>query len=336
MTAQGNGNNLLVQGRLIWTLGSDMFAGQVKTDMQTKAPIISKDGVNPVIEYGFGLAIPKIDPATGQNTEEYIKVWQALNAEAMTLYPSGQIPQDFAMKYKDGDAAIDKNGKSYAEREGYAGHFVLTCTTRIPIKYFIYQGGNNVLVNDGIKCGDYVNAQLNIKAHPAIGQGKAGLYVNPGCVQLIAPGKEIINAPSGDQVFGQAAPGYNGQIEQPVQPAMPAMATPGAPVMPAAALAPGSVDPHYGVLPPGHQPVQPMMPAPGGVIQGNPYAAPQMPVMGNPPAPVVGHPAMTAVGAPPAMPGSVPPAYPGNPAAPTLPGYVPPTPVIPGMPGIPA
>lgn len=264
---QSNGNSLTVQGRMVWTLGTNMFAGKQKTNMQTKQVIIDQRTGQPVIEYGFGLAIPKIDPTTGKHTEEFVKIWQALHAEAMTLFPSGQIPPTFAMKYKDGDTAVDDQGRPYSTREGYAGHFVVTCTTRLPIKYFIWQGGNNVLVNEGFKCGDYVNVQMNIKAHPAVGTSKAGLYVNPGAVQMIQPGKEIINAPSGDQMFGQNAPAYQGQVIPPQQ-TMPGQLPPqnAGPLMPpmgqqqqAQQFQPAQPqhDPHYGILPPGHQPPPP-------------------------------------------------------------------------------
>jgi hypothetical protein len=269
-----NGNNLLVQGRILWTMGN-LFEGKKKLDYNTNQPEFDVNG-QPVVEYGFGLAIPKVDPRTGQPTEMFSKVWQILHQEAFTLYPSGQLPPDFAMKYKDGDG-IDHNGKPFADREGYKGHIVLTCTTQIPIKYFRFEGGNNILVNSGIKCGDYVNVQLNIKAHPAKGRGKAGLYLNPSAVQLIQEGKEIINAPSGDQIFGMVAPAYQGEVVAPVAPTMPQMGVPamGAPMMPGAATAPQAyphqpamtppmgapampaAQPHYGVLPQTHQPAAP-------------------------------------------------------------------------------
>ena len=208
---QSNGTSILVQGRIVWTLGSDIFQGKVKTDDRTKQVIIDQKTGQPVVEYGFGLAIPKIDPRTGQNSAEYVKVWQALNAEALSIFPTGHIPQGFSMKYKDGDG-VDHNGVPFSNREGHAGHIILACVTRIPIKYFRFEGGNNILVNNGFKCGDYVNVQLNIKAHPALGQSKAGLYVNPSAVQFIAAGKEIINTPSGDQLFGTQSPVYSGEV----------------------------------------------------------------------------------------------------------------------------
>jgi len=307
MTTQSNGNNLVVQGRIVWITGESLFEGKQKTDFNTNAPVFGNDG-NPVVEYGFGIAIPKIDPATGQNSAEYVKVYQALHAEALTLYPGGQLPPGFAMKYKDGDS-VDHNGKSFSEREGYAGHIVLSCTTQIPIKFFKFEGGNNILVNDGIKNGDYVNVQLNIKAHPAKGQGKPGLYLNPSAVQLIQAGQEIIKTPSGDAIFGQAAPAYSGQVVADTAPTMPNVAhAPAAPAMPgqapAAPVAPVAPAPHYDVLPAGHQPQAPVAPA-APVMPGQAPAAPVMPGQA-PAAPVM-----------PVMPGQAPVAH--APAAPVMP-----------------
>lgn len=265
---QTNTNNLVAQGRIVWSTGG-LFEGRAKTDYNTGQPVYGADG-QPSKEFGFGLAIPKIDPATGQLTAMYQQVWQALHNEALTLYPNGQIPPGFAMKFKDGDS-VDHNGKNYADREGYAGHIVLACTTQLPIKFFRFEGGNNIMVNDGVKVGDYVNVQLNIKAHPAKGQGKAGLYLNPSAVQLVQPGKEIINTPSGDQIFGNAAPApYNGQVEAPVNTPMPGMTPQGMPgqmqpqqqapamnpAMPPQQQVPAQANPHYGVLPGQMQPQQ--------------------------------------------------------------------------------
>ena len=344
MAPQSNGNNLVVQGRIVWNIGSNLFEGKQKTDYNTNAPVFDQAG-NPKIEYGFGLAIPKTDPTTGQPTAEFTKVWEALHKEAFTLYPSGQIPPGFAMKFKDGDG-IDHTGKSYADREGHAGHIILMCTTQIPIKYFLFQGGNNILVNEGIKTGDYVNVQLNIKSHPAKGQGKAGLYLNPSAVQLIQPGKEIINAPSGDQIFGQAAPSYVGQAVADTAPSMPQgmtqeaaimQPTPamGAPAMPAQAVPAPQAQPHYGVLPQTHQPVVPNNM--GGMVQPGIAAPGSLPA--NPANPAqLGQVPTTPYQQ---VPGAVPPqaalATPN--LAPAMPGIAPQTPApgtlpaIPGMPG---
>jgi hypothetical protein len=222
MTQTTNGRSILVQGRILWTVGN-LFTGKQKTNQQTKQVIIDQRTGQPVISYGFGLAIPKVDPQTGGHHPRYVEAYQALHGEALALYPSGQLPPGFALKYKDGDTDLDEDGVPYSKREGYAGHIVLACTTMIPIKFFRFEGNNNILVNDGIKCGDYVEVQLNVKAHPKNGEAKPGLYLNPSAVRLIQPGKEIINTPSGDQIFGQNAPLYNGQIIAPEMGQIPNM-----------------------------------------------------------------------------------------------------------------
>jgi len=227
------GSNCMVQGRIVWTNG-DLFKGTVKTAFNSKTPIVDAAG-QPMMTYGFGLAVLKsvlAQTGVGQPGE----IWRILHEEAYKLFPSQQIPPGFSMKYKDGDGVDDK-GVPFSTREGYAGHIVLACTTSLPIKFFRWENGQNFLINEGIKCGDYVNVQLSVKAHPAIGQGKAGLYVNPNAVQFLGFGKPIINTPSGDSIFGTQAP------------PMPAGAS-ATPVAPAA----GFIQPNYGVIPQHLQP----------------------------------------------------------------------------------
>jgi len=288
MSTQSNGTSVMLQGRIVWGLGQNLSEGQLKKDQQTKTVIIDPATGQGTVEYGFGLAVLKVDPRTNQWSTEYQKAYQALHGEAMTMFPSGQIPPQFAMKYKDGDTAVDEQGRPYSQREGHANHIIISCTTQIPIKFFKWDGQQNVLVTNGVKVGDYVNVQLNIKAHPAVGRGKAGLYTNPSAVQLIAEGKAIINTPSGDQLFGQAPPSYVGQVEAPVIGQMPNVAPapqayapapqmPGqAPAAPQYAQPPVQHDPHYGVLPQHHQPVAPQQNVQAPPQQGT-MAMPTMP-----------------------------------------------------------
>jgi hypothetical protein len=258
-----SGKTIMVQGRIVWTSG-DLFKGRPKLDMNTKQQKVDRQG-QPITEYGFGLAVPK------QNIAE---IWAASHEEAFTIFPSRQLPPDFAMKYKDGDAGVDQKGISYSQRPGYAGCLVYAMTTTLPIKFFRWENGQNILISDGIKCGDYVNVQVNIKAHGAVGTSKAGLYMNPFAVQFLGYGEAIVNTPSGDNIFGASAPvappgatmmpsAPAGMIVPPpqafVQPAPNMAAVPQAPQMP-------QVQPHYGVLPQAHQPQQMMAPQ-----------APQMP-----------------------------------------------------------
>lgn len=301
-TGNSQGTAVMVQGRIVWTAGN-LFTGKPKVDPNTKQPKMNNQGQQ-VIEYGIGLAVPK-SALAAQGPGQPGEILAAMQKEALQVFPSGQFPPAFAWKFKDGDG-VDHNGASFAGREGYAGHIVFALTTTIPIKFFRYENGQNIQVSDGIKCGDYVNVQVLVKAHPAIGQGKPGLYLNPNAVQLLRVGQEIVNTPSGDDIFGTVAP--PGLDYTPVAPqagllvppsqvqgqpfGAPAAAFPGAPMQPQAApvAAPAMPAPNYGVVPQQFQPPAqaPQMPAapmqsvpPGGWPQaaaapvGMPMAAPQ-------------------------------------------------------------
>jgi len=311
MTQTSQGKTVMIQGRIVWTSG-DLFKGKQRTDQNTRAPLMNPDGT-PKMEYGFGLAIPKSALQQGQSGFD---LWAAMHEEAAQIYPSRQYPPAFAWKYKDGDG-VDHNGVPFSQREGHAGHLIFSMTTSLPIKYFRHENGSNILINEGIKCGDYVQVQVQVKAHGAVGQGKPGLYLNPMAVLFLGYGKEIVNQPTGDQIFGTQAPMIPpGASATPIAPTNAPLVPTGAPQMqpmpgmgygqPAAAPSPvpgfgaasvpqqPAVQPHYGVLPQAHQPQfqQPGMPAPAPVpqqpvYQQPPQAAPQgMP--GIPPMPGYG------------------------------------------------
>jgi hypothetical protein len=250
MANETTGKTVLVQGRIVWTSG-DLFKGKIKTEFNTQIPKVNPKTGEQMKEYGFGLAVPKSAlSAVGPGQPGHI--WAAVHEEAYTLYPSRNLPPGFAMKYKDGDG-IDDKGVPFAQREGYAGHIIFACTTSIPIKFFKYENNQNIQINEGIKCGDYVNVQLTVKAHGAQGQGKPGLYLNPNAVQFLGFGTEIVNAPSGDQLFGTQAP--------PLPPG--ASATPIAPQ--------GMIVPQG--LPPTTMAQQQYAPPPQPVQQAQPYHA---------------------------------------------------------------
>lgn len=256
------GRTILVQGRIVW-VGGDLFKGKVKTIYGSNTPMLNEQGEQ-IKEWSFGLAVPKsalAQSAAGQPGE----IWAAIHEEAYQLFPSRNIPPSFAMKYKDGDG-IDDKGVPFSQREGYAGHLVFALTTRIPIKWFKYEGGQNIMINEGIKCGDYVNVQVQVKAHGATGQGKAGMYLNPMAAQLIGYGKEIINTPSADSIFGTQAPQVpQGASATPIAPAggFPMVSPTGVAVTQGPAIPqfaqnqmvapqasmPQAAQPHYGVLP---------------------------------------------------------------------------------------
>jgi len=289
------GFTCFVQGRIVWTVSGNVFQGKPSLDQNTKQPRMDKRG-QPLVQYGFGLAVPKTvlnQCGPGQPGE----IWAKMHEAAFTLYPSRQIPPGFAMKYKDGDG-IDDKGAPFNTRTGYAGNLVFALTQFLPIKFYKHENGNNILINEGIKCGDYVNVQVSIEAHTAVGSAKPGLYMNPNAVQLIGFGTEIINRPTGDQIFGMNAPAVPmGASATPIAPAfnppaapMPQLSTSGpggygqfGAGQPPQQLAPAPAPaPHYAILPPQHQ--QPQAPAP--VQQWGQPAYPGAPSPAMTPAPV--------------------------------------------------
>ena len=278
-----DGQTVMVQGRIVWTSG-DLFKGKLKTEFGTQVPKLNKMGEQ-MKEYGFGLAVDKnLLQQVGEGQPG--QIWESMHAEANKLYPGGQLPPGFSMKFKDGDG-VDHQGQPFSTREGHAGHIILSLTTSLAIKFFKWENNQNIQINEGIKCGDYVNVQVQVKAHPAIGQGKPGLYLNPMAVQLLGYGAEIVNAPSGDQIFGLAQPPMPTGAS-----AVPTAANPAAQIVPTAVPQPAAAPaaPHHGVLPQNLQPAPaPMQPAPVaaapiGVVPV-PVAAP-MPQMAPAPAPM--------------------------------------------------
>jgi hypothetical protein len=225
MSQNSTGTSDLVTGRIVWTSG-DLFKGEHTKDMFTKALKFRPDG-KPVIQYGFGLAVPK-----SQAQSLYSKIM----AEAAQIFPNG-LPPSFALKFKDGDS-IDDKGIPFSNRTGYKDHLIFALTTQIAPKFYINENGAYMLVNQGFKCGDYVQVQVDIKAHGAIGQGKAGTYLNPMAVLFVKAGEAIVNTPSPDSIFG-APPVTAGQPVNPFagQPAPVAQAPMAPPV------------PNYAVLP---------------------------------------------------------------------------------------
>jgi hypothetical protein len=290
MQQQDNGRNIMVQGRIVWTVG-DLFKGDLATQYGTKTPKLNKQGQQ-YREYGFGLAVPKEvlgQMGPGQPGE----IWAAIHEVAYTLYPSRQIPANFHMKYKDGDTGTNQDGTPVNTKEGYPGHVVFALKTSAAApKFFRWENGQNIQVNEGIKCGDYVQVQVNIKAHAGT---NAGLYLNPMAVRFLVYGKEIINAPSGDTLFGTAAPAMPaGASSTPIGPV--GMIVPQGMPAPQQQFAPPPVtaqpaQPHFGVLPTPFQPAQ--QPVPG------PIAAPQYA-----PPPVAAQPAQSQYPGMPPLPGS--------------------------------
>lgn len=291
---------------------------RVKTDQKTRQPIL-KDGV-PVQQWGFGVAF---DKATFQTY-----IWPAMAAEAATAYTQG-VPPAFSWKYVDGDT-VDRDGKPYNQREGYAGCFVLSITSELqaPPVYKLENGAYKQLPADAVKCGDWVSVGVEFKVNvPTDRTHTPGIYVNPQAIEFIGYGTEIHSAAAVDPmaVFKGAAhhlpPGASATPLAPTggsgMPGMPGGQTP-AYSPPAPGPAPGMSPPPGGMQPP--PPAPPAPPPPGPARPTDPtHIAPDPARPGQElwwngqawtPAPVSAPPPPPATGfsnGPPGMPGMPPP-----------------------------
>ncbi|HRQ13037.1 MAG TPA: hypothetical protein PK205_07010 [Promineifilum sp.] len=300
-------------GRIVW---GHPCKAQTKKDQRTNQPVL-KDG-QPIQQWVFGVAFPK--------AEFQATIWPAMAAEAATGYPQG-VPQGFSWKYKDGDG-VDKQGKPYNTREGYAGCYVLTISTEAfaPPVFRFANGGYVQMQANELKTGDYVALALNVKVNvPKNASHTPGLYINPVAVEFVGFGQEIVATADPMALFG----GRQHQLP------------PGAsmtPLAPATGVGmPGTAGPLPGA-PGAMAPIQPAMSPPPGAPTAYPsnvgvpgYAAPTT-APGYPP-PGAGQIAPPVAPMAPAAPG-YPPAHdfvhaaPGMPSAPVGPGGMPP---MPGM-----
>ena len=263
---QKTGIDIVVQGRIVW----GGVKQQIKKVYGTQTPAINPKTNEQIVEWAFGLAIPKLAPESNQNEITNLQmIWNAICSEGArmgfqppAIVPKGQAmqmpTQGFHWKFDDGDGR-KPDGSPYPEHS--RGCIIVACKTRIPLKLMAWENGKCVQVTeDQIKCGDYVQVALNIEAH---GNPNAGLYVNPSFVARFAYGEAIVNQVDPTSIFGNApppmpvggsatpmgggfmqAPGFNGGAGPSAQ-----LGPFGGPGMAAPAGQQQQAPAHYGVLP---------------------------------------------------------------------------------------
>lgn len=236
-------------GRLVQ---GDLDEPQTK-DAQGNLRVV-KTGPNagqPNPQYFCAVAFPKADPHG-----EFAALWGQMQKQAAqdfpNLFPNAQTGDftcahpNFSFKMIDGDGR-DSNGKSNAEKEGFAEHWVLRFASSYPPRLFHagrYAAHEQIQEKGAIKRGYFVRVNGAMD-----GNGNAqrpGLYLNLDMVELSAYGPEIVSGPSADEAFsggpanlpqGASATPVGGPPATPGAPsAGPTPATPGAP--PSAAPAP--------------------------------------------------------------------------------------------------
>jgi len=220
-----------------------------KIDPQTNKPKLDEQG-NEIMECYISLAIAKNDPGLPA-------FYGAIVAQARQDFPhlfdaAGNCthPQ-FAMKVQDGDGR-DSNGKSVADKPGFAGHFIFKMATRYLPKCF-YEGKFDPAQQiqnptEVIKRGYYIRVNVYVSGNgvkPNETNKKPGIYLSPNLVSLVGYGEVIQGGPDAAKTFGAAGAPVHipaGMSQTPVVgagaaiPALPGLpATPALPGLPAPA-----------------------------------------------------------------------------------------------------
>jgi hypothetical protein len=209
------------------------------TDKNGKV-LMRKDGVTPRQELAIAIAIPK----TGQDWKQ--TDWgQYIHSAGVTGWPDGehQAPT-FAWKITDGDSTIpNKNGKRPADRDGWAGHWVMWAKTEFDSGVKCYNAGdytNQIMDPAAIKTGDYCRVQVGSTGNKP--SESPGVYINPHLFELSRAGAAIAvnEGPSAEEAFGgsTAVLPADGQYDAAVAPVVPSIpTTPAAPTAPTIAPA---------------------------------------------------------------------------------------------------
>ena len=195
---------VLIEGRLV--NGHPMTRRQVKKKLpgaQVETVVMEADGVTPVTELYFAVAVPK----TGETDWKLTPWGQQINSKAMAEWPGGEhAALTFSWKIIDGDSIIpNKKGKKPCDREGWSGHWIVNCSTRLNVR--CHHAGKldptqQIAVEAEIKTGDYCRALLGVKGNGP--SESPGVYVNPILFELSRAGVAIINdsGPSAADAFG--------------------------------------------------------------------------------------------------------------------------------------
>lgn len=255
-------------GRLVQ---GDPFEAQTK-DQQGK-PLMTQGG-QPTQKYFIAVAFPKTDAAFGTF---YGQMQQAAKAAFPHLFDAaGNCTHPrFSWKLIDGDG-MDDNGKSNANKEGFAGHWVVKFASTFPPKCFYagrYQPHEQIQDKNAIPRGFYVRVAGTMEGN---GQTlKPGLYMNLNMVELAAEGVRITSGPDAGAVFGAFAPALpSGASPLPINSGAPVgNAMPG---LPASAPAAPALPP----IPSGAAPMAPL--AAPGVATSPISPPPALPVTPNP------------------------------------------------------
>jgi len=271
-----------------------------KVDDDGKKVIDPETGLQ-IKECFIALAIAKTDPELPAFYANFVAAAHEAHPTIVAANGACSHPK-FSWKIQDGDG-VDSNGKSVADKPGFAGHYIFKMSTRYLPRCFHYgkydpsqqiQNAHEVIKKgyyirvSGITRGNGV-ALTEVKKVP-------GIFVSPDLIELVGYGPEIVTGPDANKVFGGAAITHtpagmsatptvapaapsNGLSPPPMPGAAPALpALPGAAALPALPTLPGAA-PALPALP-AVTPAMPAMPAMSPVAPAAPQYAMTASAMG--------------------------------------------------------
>ena len=196
----------ILECRMIGVVG-DIFSGGLVTDDDDR-PVLDDAG-NQKKQWVYMLAIPKayaLAEHTGPGGKG--EIFRVMQEETNQIY-NGNIPQNYAWKYRDGDSQeVDNKGNLWSKREGYPGHYVLTVSSYFPPQIYDFNMQTQELkpVSSGLNCGDYYQAMVTVKAHGPLKKGKAGLYLNINGLMRYGHGQPIAVRADAGKAFAAGLP----------------------------------------------------------------------------------------------------------------------------------
>jgi hypothetical protein len=211
------------EGRIV---SGHPMKGFTPTDDKTKLPKMKKDGITKVVEWSFGVAIPKAGTTDWRQTPWGAQVNQAAQ-DAVEGYTLAETQSKFfSWKIVDGDSTEpNRKGNKPCDQEGYPGHWVVFMSTQFAAPKCFHKDKYDPLQqiqNDAeIDKGDYVRVHCSVRGNKP--SQTAGVYINPGMVSLERKGTAIVSAnagPSAASVFG-AAPSAPAPVAAPAAPGVP-------------------------------------------------------------------------------------------------------------------
>lgn len=200
-------------GRLVQ---GDCFVAQTK-DQQGALRVV-KSGPNigqPNPQFFVAIAVAKTDPLW---PAFFQSLYDTAKLEWPALFPATGVPAPlfgiqavhpvnplFTFKVKDGDG-IDRNGKSNATKDGFAGHWIVSAASSYAPKCAkpTSPGVWETLTDPAsIKRGYYVRLAGSFAGNESA--NTPGMYVNLDLIELAAFGEEIIGGPDFATAFAAPA-----------------------------------------------------------------------------------------------------------------------------------